>query len=44
MSIFIANLAFQDAELIASAKAGILLTSVIAGAVGWGILKTTKRP
>jgi NhaA family Na+:H+ antiporter len=44
MSIFITNLAFQDAELIASAKAGILLTSVIAGAVGWGILKTTKRP
>jgi NhaA family Na+:H+ antiporter len=44
MSIFITNLAFQDGELIAAAKAGILLASVIAGVVGWGILKTAKRP
>jgi NhaA family Na+:H+ antiporter len=44
MSIFITNLAFQDGELIAAAKAGILLASVIAGVVGWRILKTAKRP
>ncbi len=42
MSIFISNLAFQDASLVASAKVGILLSSLLAGAVGWGILKSQK--
>ncbi len=40
MSIFIANLAFQDDNLIAAAKAGILLASFLAGIIGWGVLKT----
>jgi len=44
MSIFIANLAFHDASIIAAAKAGILLTSFMAGLVGWGILKTARIP
>ena len=44
MSIFISNLAFQDPNLIAEAKAGILLTSLMAGIVGWGILKTARLP
>ncbi len=34
MSIFIANLAFADAELLAAAKLGVLLASVIAGCIG----------
>jgi NhaA family Na+:H+ antiporter len=39
MSIFISNLAYTDQALIAEAKLGILLASVIAGVVGFVILK-----
>jgi NhaA family Na+:H+ antiporter len=39
MSIFISNLAFQDEALIGQAKLGVLVASVIAGAVGFVILK-----
>ncbi|MEJ2231044.1 MAG: Na+/H+ antiporter NhaA [Nitrospirales bacterium] len=42
MSIFITNLAFQDTEIITGAKAGILVASLIAGFVGWTILKLNK--
>jgi NhaA family Na+:H+ antiporter len=35
MSIFIANLAFDDASLLAGAKLAVLLGSVIAGVGGW---------
>jgi len=35
MSIFIANSAFTSPELLASAKAAILLASILAGLVGW---------
>ncbi|HXZ24672.1 MAG TPA: Na+/H+ antiporter NhaA [Nitrospiria bacterium] len=38
MSIFIANLAFEDPHLVDLAKIGILLASLIAGAVGYGVL------
>ena len=34
MSIFISNLAFANAELLAAAKLGVLVASLIAGAVG----------
>jgi len=34
MSIFIATLAFDDATLLAAAKAGVLTGSVVAGVVG----------
>lgn len=34
MSIFIANLAFSDASLLAAAKTGVLLASLAAGVVG----------
>jgi NhaA family Na+:H+ antiporter len=34
MSIFIANLAFHDEELLASAKLGVLVASVVAGSCG----------
>ncbi len=42
MSIFITNLAFQDANLIAAGKAGILLASLMAGLGGWLILRNSK--
>ncbi|HTP42053.1 MAG TPA: Na+/H+ antiporter NhaA [Nitrospiria bacterium] len=38
MSIFIANLAFEEPHLVEQAKIGILLASLIAGAVGYGLL------
>jgi NhaA family Na+:H+ antiporter len=38
MSLFIAGLAFEDAAMNDAAKVGILLGSVIAGAVGWWLL------
>ena len=39
MSLFISDLAFSDGSLVEAAKLGILVASVIAGAVGWAILK-----
>ncbi len=39
MSIFISNLAFADESLIAEAKLGVLVASVIAGVLGFVILK-----
>ncbi len=42
MSIFIANLAFGDTELLPIAKMGILLASLTAGIFGWLILATAK--
>lgn len=38
MSLFIAGLAFGDSVFLPQAKVGILVGSVIAGAVGWRIL------
>lgn len=38
MSFFIAGLAFTDEETLALAKVTVLATSVLAGALGWGIL------
>lgn len=42
MSLFIANLAFGSGSLLDSAKIGILSASVIAGIVGWSLLR--RRP
>lgn len=39
MSLFIAGLAFTDAELLNISKLGILTASLIAGAVGWLLLR-----
>jgi len=39
MSLFIATLAFEGTPLLSSAKIGILLGSIIAGAVGWILLR-----
>jgi NhaA family Na+:H+ antiporter len=42
MSLFIAGLAFSDASLLDSAKVGILAGSLVAGVVGWAMLRTVK--
>ena len=42
MSIFITNLAFRNATFLLSAKAAILLASLIAGIIGWSILRLQK--
>ena len=39
MSLFIAGLAFDQAELLRSAKMGILFASTMAGTIGWLILR-----
>ena len=39
MSLFIAGLAFADPVLLDSAKVGILGASLVAGVVGWGMLR-----
>ena len=39
MSVFIANLAFDDGETISAAKIAILLASVISGTIGYIFLK-----
>lgn len=43
MSLFIANLAFDDAHLVDVAKLGILAASVLAGAIGSAILYLSNR-
>src|SRR5215212_1711246 len=40
MSLFISDLAFPDSSLVEVAKLGILAASLIAGVVGWTILRT----
>lgn len=42
MSLFIANLAFDESPLLYVSKIGILAASLVAGAVGWAIFKSTK--
>ncbi len=45
MSIFIAMLAFTDANLLGAAKLGVLMGSVIAAVLGvsWGLLRVCRR-
>jgi NhaA family Na+:H+ antiporter len=42
MSLFISDLAFSDGSLVDVAKLGILAASLIAGVVGWSILRGTS--
>jgi Na+:H+ antiporter, NhaA family len=44
MSLLISDLAFSDASLIEDAKIGIECASLIAGVVGWTILRGATRP
>ena len=43
MSLFINNLAFTDQALIDSAKMGILIGSVVAGTLGYVVLKAALK-
>jgi NhaA family Na+:H+ antiporter len=42
MSLFVASLAFVDAAHLTAAKLGVLTSSVIAGLVGWTILRVVS--
>ncbi|HEV2093208.1 MAG TPA: Na+/H+ antiporter NhaA [Rubrobacter sp.] len=44
MSLFISDLGFSDGSLVDAAKIGILAASLIAGAVGWTILRGVSPP
>jgi NhaA family Na+:H+ antiporter len=44
MSLFISDLAFPDSPLVDVAKLGILAASLIAGVVGWLILRGASSP
>jgi NhaA family Na+:H+ antiporter len=44
VSIFIANLSFDDPLLIEEAKAGVLAASLLAGAAGYALLRATTGP
>jgi Na+:H+ antiporter, NhaA family len=45
MSIFITNLAFQgEIQLIATSKLAILCASMVAGAVGYLLLRSSRSP
>jgi NhaA family Na+:H+ antiporter len=44
MSMFISNLAYKDAGLLNHAKIGILIGSLIAGILGYFLLKYTLKP
>jgi NhaA family Na+:H+ antiporter len=43
MSLFIADLAFEDAVLLGRAKVGILAASLVAGILGWALLRGAPR-
>jgi NhaA family Na+:H+ antiporter len=43
MSLFITNLAYDDAAMINAAKIGIVIASIVAGAIGFIILKINFR-
>ncbi len=44
MSLFVANLAFGESQLLEVSKIGILTGSLISGVVGWGILVKASPP
>jgi Na+:H+ antiporter, NhaA family len=44
MSLFISDLAFAEGPLLDVAKVGILTASLIAGVVGWWIIRRTSAP
>jgi NhaA family Na+:H+ antiporter len=44
MSLFIGGLAFDDAALLTQAKLGILAASLLAGAMGWLLLRRAPPP
>lgn len=43
MSLFISNLAFADEELVSAAKMGVIIGSLVAGTIGYIILRITLK-
>jgi NhaA family Na+:H+ antiporter len=43
MSLFIANFAFNDVTLVTAAKMGVIIGSLIAGILGYLILKFSLK-
>jgi NhaA family Na+:H+ antiporter len=43
MSIFISNLAFEDAQVLAAAKFAVLVASALAASLGW-VLGRARTP
>ncbi|HSW29407.1 MAG TPA: Na+/H+ antiporter NhaA [Longimicrobiales bacterium] len=41
--LFITELAFADPEMVATAKLSVLVTSALAGGIGFAVLKTVVR-
>ena len=44
MALFIANLAFSDAAVLDQAKIGIFAASLLAGVLGWALLRFAPQP
>jgi NhaA family Na+:H+ antiporter len=44
VALFITGLAFEDLQMTANAKAGVLLASVVAGIAGYGFLRALPPP
>lgn len=44
VALFIAGLSFEDAGLLAEAKLGILAASLVAGVLGWTVLRLVHAP
>lgn len=44
MSLFIANLAYTDEALVSAAKMGVIIGSLVAGVLGYIILRITLKP
>jgi len=44
MSLFVAGLAFGDSAVLTQAKVGILVASLVAGGIGWLLLRRLKPP
>ena len=43
VSLFIADLAFDDPALVERAKVGIFVGSLLAGLLGWAVLSRARR-
>ena len=43
MSLFISNLAFEDENLVAAAKMGVIIGSLVAGALGYIVLRLSLK-
>lgn len=44
VALFVAGLSFEDAELLTDAKLGILAASLVAGVLGWTVLRLVHAP